>query len=403
VVSHISSHKLTRHNNQAAAAIISMTSTGSLDDDDDGQNNNNNNNAELHSYLERLGHSQKDTNGNDHQPENGGSTTKTTTTTTTTTTADAGAMAEQLVRLEKEAKSRLDGICQKAKSAWTTVERYEKMLETLQAQQTRALRDKQQQQQKKKNTGGGSGGGAATDAATVALDAKIRDAITTLSIALQDAAACDLDLAEWSRCVDHVVRVDVLRLYGAVLRSDIADTTQHVQFKALAVFQLDQHVQEYPPASSSSLLSLSLTSKGSTSGLCDEKKEDSASLHCSKDEDHVYESFFVSSTTPLSPTKSRSGGGGRMAAVCPESPSLDDTADESSFSSSSFSFSTSSDHHRTNCIIDLLNDNDDQLVPVVVPPTLPPLLSPSSSLSSPLVRTKQIMVISEDDDDEYSV
>jgi hypothetical protein len=366
--------------------------------DDGGQDNNN---AELHSYLERLGHSHEKNNDNDHQPENGGSSS-TTTTTTTTTTADAGAMADQLVRLEKEVKSRLDGICQKAKSAWTTVERYEKMLETLQAQQTRA-RDKQQQQQKK-NTGGsssGNGGAAAADAAAVALDAKIRDAITTLSIALQDAAACDFDLAEWSRCVDHVVRVDVLRLYGAVLRSDIADTTQQVQFKALAVFQLDQHVQEYPPASSSSLLSLSLTSKGSTSGLCDEKKEDSASLHCSKDEDHVYESFFVSSTTPLSPTKSRSGGGGRMAAVCPESPSLDDTADESSFSSSSFSFS-SSDHHRISCcIIDLLNDNDDQLVPVVVPPTLP-LLSPSSSLS-PLVMTKQIMVISEDDDDEYSV
>jgi hypothetical protein len=278
---------------------------------------------EIH-QLELLG----TTNGppqKHHHHHHPGNNNKTTTTTMMKQHPEAE-MVDQLIQLEKNAQFQLNGICKRTKAAWAIVEHYEKTLESLQAQ---LLLVGQRNLKKRSSTtkttttpppppnnnNNKTNASTSSDACTDTLNEKIQETIGSLSMNLQKAVECDAELKQWGLLyVDVVARDDILAYYCACLQHDINDTTEQLQWKALAVFQVQEHLSNHQQRRRQA--------DDETLVLLDNVEEEDESSISSID--HLYETFFNTS----------------IIKIHDQDLSLDDTAELTSYSSSSSSSST---------------------------------------------------------------
>jgi hypothetical protein len=221
-------------------------------------------------------------------------------------------MVAELKQLELDAKSKLETLVKRAKNAWNTVEQCDKLLESLKKEQ--------------ETTTASAAAGSSSKAAALLIEQKIRDTIVTLSTALTEAAECDDALQRWSHDLAHTSRVELTNVFGTALQRDIAVTTQQLQLKALASYQINEHVQRVVALQNESSSSWSLLDNPAGEDHTDDTLDTSSSSSDSK-EDHVYESFFAGNSQATT-TTTRKG-------LDDDAPTVDTSMSSASSSSSS--------------------------------------------------------------------
>jgi hypothetical protein len=224
-------------------------------------------------------------------------------------------MATSLKQLELDAKSKLDNLVKRAKIAWNTVEQSDKLLESLKKEQ-------------ETTTVAAVAAGSSSKATALLIEQKIRDTIVILSTALTEAAECDDALQRWSHDLSYTSRVELTKVFGTALQRDIAVTTQQLQLKALASYQINEHVQRVVMTASQDEKSSSWSLLDNPAGEdhTDDTLDTSSSSSDSK-EDHVYESFFAGNGQATT-TTTRKG-------LDDDAPTVDTSMSSASSSSSS--------------------------------------------------------------------
>jgi hypothetical protein len=233
-------------------------------------------------------------------------------------------MTASLKQLELDAKTKLDTLVKRAKIAWNAVEQSDKQLESLKKEQETTA------------AAGSKAAAVPSTSSALVVEQKIRDTIVTLSTALTEAAECDDALQRWSHDLSYTSRVELTQVFGTALQRDIAVTTQQLQLKALASYQINEHVQRVVGASQNESSSWSLLDNPAGEDHSDDTLDTSSSSSDSK-EDHVYESFFAGKGGQVTTTPRKASDD--------DVPTVDTSMSSASLSSSSAA-SSSPDNQR---------------------------------------------------------